>query len=340
MLTLLLVLQAQAHDLTVGGTCPGTVEVSVTGLSPGVTIGLVTAAEAGAEPLPSGPCVGEVLGLSATNLKYRGRATDDDADGVIDVAADLPSSLCGQLVQSIVLTDCSMSEPADIPVSEIDAPMFAASSSGASGLWAIDPAAGTVVYIADPGRPLTGLAFDLDGVLYGIEGGSNSAVRNPSFGRVSIVDPTTGALETIAETGQSETSLVWYEGQLYAADENSAFVSIDPVTGEIDDIGASLDGLGFGYALASTDTTMWRVSDTALYQLEADGSSDFIAAVTGTAGGWGGGATFHEGELWVAVDDARGGTALMTVDLETGVATSTGLRIPDPSIDALASRTP
>ncbi|MFT4627201.1 MAG: hypothetical protein ACI8PZ_005882, partial [Myxococcota bacterium] len=56
--------------------------------------------------------------------------------------------------------------------------------------------------------------------------------------------------------------------------------------------------------------------------------------------GDGGGASFHNNELWFATDDGAGGTALYIVSLVSGVAAPTGFGLDEPSIDALASPTP
>jgi hypothetical protein len=85
---------------------------------------------------------------------------------------------------------------------------------------------------------------------------------------------------------------------------------------------------------------LWRVSNSELYTIDALGVATYITPITGTRGGWRGGATFHEGQLWISVDGSGRSTDLMTVDLVTGEATSTGIRIPDASVDSLASMTP
>ena len=340
LILLAALLPAHALEVTVEGTCPGPVSVTVTGLTPGARVAMVSSPEAGVTEVPAGLCAGTVLGLSPDGLVLRMVGTDSDGDGDVVLAPMLPSPSCGLQVQAVELLSCEASPVVDLPgYTPVDTTMVAASAGDATGLWAIDPVAGTVVRIADPRRPLTGLAFGDDGTLYGIQGGGYTAGANPDYGDIVTVDLATGALGEVARTRQKETSLEWVDGLLVAADENSETVEVDPVTGAITPLPARVDGVGFGYALAYDGEVLWRVSDTGLYTVDEVGADTFVAEVTGTAGGWGGGATFHEGELWIAVDDGRGGTELLVVDTLTGAATPTGIRIPDPAVDSLASRT-
>ncbi|MFT4625779.1 MAG: hypothetical protein ACI8PZ_004450 [Myxococcota bacterium] len=343
MLVLLLLapLTAQAVELTISGSCPGLVTLTSSGVTPGGSMALVSSTADGELEIPVGPCTGTVLALDPAGAKLRSSPVDDDADGVVSVTPSVPGAACGQRVVAVDLTTCEVSGVAFVPdLVPVDAVMMAASGAGRSGLWAIDPVAGTAVWVADPGRPITGLTFDEAGTLYAIQGGGYSAVANPTYGQIDVVDPSTGTLEAIAETGQYETSLAWGGGLLYAVDENTEVATIDPGSGLIEVLPARADGEGFGYALAHDGETLWRVSDTGLYTIDALGVDTLIAPVSGAPGGNRGGATFHEGELWIAIDAGPAGTLLATVDTVTGVATPTGILIPDTSIDALASRTP
>ncbi|MFT4625780.1 MAG: hypothetical protein ACI8PZ_004451 [Myxococcota bacterium] len=340
-LALLLPGSALAVDITVSGACPGPLTFSMTGISPGGQVAVLTANSPGLSAVPAGPCAGAELPLDPRGLSLRVIRTDADADGMDMIMPAVPAPACGLYVTALDLTTCEAAEPMMIPeAGPIDATLYAAvGSGGGSGLFAIDTATGAVTPMADPGVPITGMAADGAGNLYVIQGGG-LGVGNPNAGAIAMLDAASGALAPVALTAQIETSLEWADGTLFAADENTQYASIDPATGAVTVLPGLPDGTSYGFALAWDGAQMWRLNDTDLQMVDPDGSSLTVAAISGLPGGNGGGATVHEGQLWGAFDDGAGGTGLFIIDTLTGAATYSGISIPVDSIDALASTTP
>jgi hypothetical protein len=93
--------------LSIGGTCPGPVQVSMTDLTPNGNVAVVRAAAAGSAIVPGGPCVGTPLDLAAP-LSLIG-IFPADAAGNFSVSPTLGAAACGKQVQIIDLTTCDTS---------------------------------------------------------------------------------------------------------------------------------------------------------------------------------------------------------------------------------------
>ncbi len=336
MLVAVLLTTAHAVTLEVDGACPGSTRVTLTDLTPGARFALFSGSPDRADALvPGGPCRGTPLALAAADLTQRNRAADD-GDGTVYLELSLPLPACGLSVQAIDLLTCETSEAAPfvgVGGSEL---YLAASSGGASGLWRLDTGTGVTTFVGDPGVPITGMAFDDTGALFAVEGGHGS-------GAVIELDPETGeVLREVAALGLREAALTMRSGRLWVADQHTDLRTVDPATGAVSGPGwGRADRLArWGYALAASDTWILYLNDRTVHRVDpTTGNLTPLASVRGINGD-GGGATYHNGELWFATDDGEGGTGLYIIDLLTGIAAPSGLAVDDATIDALASPTP
>lgn len=92
-------------SLSVSGTCPGPVQISVTGATPSGNVAFAYGA-AGSFTLPPGPCAGTVLDISSPTLAAIMAA---DASGNISIAPTLPAGICGRTLQCVDMTTCTTS---------------------------------------------------------------------------------------------------------------------------------------------------------------------------------------------------------------------------------------
>ncbi|MFT5458741.1 MAG: hypothetical protein ACI9K2_005249 [Myxococcota bacterium] len=336
MLLLALLAPAWAVDLDVSGACPGPMALTFTDLTPGARYALLSASGPGVgTAVPGGPCRGSPLGLAGGDLTLRVSGADD-GDGFVFLEPSLPLEACGLSVQAIDLVTCETSEVrpfVGVGGSEL---YMAASSGGVSGLWRLDTETGETAFVGDPGVPLTGLTFDDAGALFGVEGGRGS-------GAVLELDPATGAvLRTVADLGLREAAIGWRGGRLWVADQYTDLRFVDRDTGAVGGPGwgTNVGITRWGYALAGSVASLVYINDRTVHQVDpVTGDLSQMVTVRGVDGD-GGGASFHNNELWFATDDGAGGTALYIVSLVSGVAAPTGFGLDEPSIDALASPTP
>lgn len=104
--------------LQVGGTCPGTVHLRITDLSPHASVALVTSDRLGAGAVPGGPCAGTPLGLGGSP---RLAARIDDANGLLERFPTLAGAACSGFLQVVDLQTCEVSDvrPLQPPVPEV-----------------------------------------------------------------------------------------------------------------------------------------------------------------------------------------------------------------------------
>ncbi len=100
---------AQAQSLTVAGACPGPMDISASGLTPGGSVAVLTGRGAGSDVLPGGPCADAV-----TDLGGVGYATSIRADGAGNILARpaIGAGKCGASVQFLDLSTCSLTNRA------------------------------------------------------------------------------------------------------------------------------------------------------------------------------------------------------------------------------------
>ena len=92
--------------LDVSGDCPGPASFSITGVSPGSTVGLI-AGTPGSAAIPAGPCAGVRSDLAGLRLITTLR--DADRDGAITFRPTLPGGACGLSVQVVDVGTCDLS---------------------------------------------------------------------------------------------------------------------------------------------------------------------------------------------------------------------------------------
>ena len=91
-------------DLTVGGSCPGTVTVSWSGAPANRTLALAKAECTGNFTIPNGPCAGTQLGLCGNGLQQV--ASFPSGNGSGQRAGNAPSSVCGDFLQLVAVPGC------------------------------------------------------------------------------------------------------------------------------------------------------------------------------------------------------------------------------------------
>lgn len=86
--------------------CPGEVTVDITGMTPNGTAAILFAPAEGSDPIPAGPCAGEVTGLSGLDLLT---VVPLDATGSFSITVTAPSTACGAFLQAVDAATCSLS---------------------------------------------------------------------------------------------------------------------------------------------------------------------------------------------------------------------------------------
>ena len=100
------------EDLEVTGTCPGTLEVTVTGVTPNGPIMVVAGVPNQSGMLPSGPCIGIFVDVGNPQLRGKGTA---DAAGTLILTPTVQSFSCGRGLQAIDATTCNTTAAERIP---------------------------------------------------------------------------------------------------------------------------------------------------------------------------------------------------------------------------------
>jgi hypothetical protein len=99
-------------NLSVTGTCPGTVRMIVTGATPNASVQIYGSKSAGSTTIMNGGCAGTVLELKKARLLATGTA---DATGKATLNVRLNANRCGLLLQAVDLGDCATSNVANSP---------------------------------------------------------------------------------------------------------------------------------------------------------------------------------------------------------------------------------
>ena len=123
MILLLAALTAHAQSLDLDGECPGPVDLTVTGITPGAEVAILLGrAGTGRDVIGAGPCFGVETGLAGLALATR--VPDADRDGMVRLRPSIPSRHCSTPIQAIDLSTCALSDvdradaPDGIPCSE------------------------------------------------------------------------------------------------------------------------------------------------------------------------------------------------------------------------------
>lgn len=99
-------------SLAVTGTCPGSLQLDVTGATAGGTVGFIYAFNTGSVTIPSGVCAGTQLGLDAS-AQLVGTATADGT-GLATLIGNAPAPACRGIVQAIDVSTCTTSNVAGL----------------------------------------------------------------------------------------------------------------------------------------------------------------------------------------------------------------------------------
>ncbi len=108
---------ACAIDLTITGTCPGTITMTISGGPANETVPVLEARSTGSFVIPGGYlCTGTRLGLSSEGLRVRVVFQTDDF-GYASFTTRSPGLVCGKYYQAITAHGtCSTSNVARMPV--------------------------------------------------------------------------------------------------------------------------------------------------------------------------------------------------------------------------------
>ena len=130
---------ASATTLELGGSCPGIATLTMSDVTPGSNVFIVTGDALGTMSIPTGPCAGTALSITGSLSKY-GPLADSDGTGSISVTPTLPAAACDLYFQIIDMGDCSVSDAESFSAGEcehnVDADDYAA--DGAFGIYCGD----------------------------------------------------------------------------------------------------------------------------------------------------------------------------------------------------------
>ncbi len=102
------------YTLSVGGNCPGTVQVVWDGAQPNKQQAIVFAANTGSYVVPSGPCQGTRLGLGTRNLRVVNTVSTGNGSG--QVGGNASSGACGGYLQLVTIANpCEASNVDQLP---------------------------------------------------------------------------------------------------------------------------------------------------------------------------------------------------------------------------------
>lgn len=191
--------------LSLGGDCPGTVEIDLAVAAPNARVLLAGALQPGSSVIPDGPCAGLELGLDRPRLL---RELAADGLGNLHVEVALGEAPCGAYLQAVVPSTCLPSNVDRLPQSHSDLVYDAGSPadffvpSAETFRWAgnvFDSALGSPldggslsaveVYVRDAGE----LARQVDMAVFPYPGGPGFV---PILERLSIQVAGTGTFQT------------------------------------------------------------------------------------------------------------------------------------------------
>ena len=98
--------------LVISGSCPGTANVDVSGLTPYGNFAVLTASAPGTAPVTAGSCSGAMTDLDA--FTFRGLFSAD-AVGAASLTPNLNSGACGLYVQMLDVSSCALTNVDQVP---------------------------------------------------------------------------------------------------------------------------------------------------------------------------------------------------------------------------------
>jgi len=94
-------------ELSVTGSCPGTVAITIANAAPNATIGFVSGEADGTTTVPDGACTGMRFDLGAARPVPQGVTTDDNGEAFFET--QIPVDRCGARIQAVELARCATS---------------------------------------------------------------------------------------------------------------------------------------------------------------------------------------------------------------------------------------
>ncbi|MFT4624315.1 MAG: hypothetical protein ACI8PZ_002974 [Myxococcota bacterium] len=92
--------------LSIGGACPGVIDVEAMGFTPGGSVAVLKGSGPGSDIMPGGPCAGMASGLSGLGYVTTIRA---DGAGAVRVSPSVGGPLCGANIQFLDASTCTLS---------------------------------------------------------------------------------------------------------------------------------------------------------------------------------------------------------------------------------------
>lgn len=106
---------AQAQTFAAVGECPGTIDLSITGMTPRGQVAIVSSTGTGAFVVPNGqPCAGTQLGLSSTGIALR-TVLPANASGSLSLSPAVPGAACGLALQALDVSTCTLTPVEFLP---------------------------------------------------------------------------------------------------------------------------------------------------------------------------------------------------------------------------------
>ena len=99
-------------DLSLSGSCPGPVDVTLTGATPNAPLGIVVGSGFGSSSVPGGACEGVALDVTSPSPIT---VIEADSSGGLSVSPNVPSANCGDVIQVLDTASCQTSDAVAIP---------------------------------------------------------------------------------------------------------------------------------------------------------------------------------------------------------------------------------
>jgi len=106
------VIVASEYDITSAGSCPGPIQITISGTDPNASIGLLASDSIGSFTKPQPPCADLQLGLDLPNLIL---TLATDVNGSVTLTPTLNESQCRSFVQVADLATCRVSNVHELP---------------------------------------------------------------------------------------------------------------------------------------------------------------------------------------------------------------------------------
>ena len=99
-------------DLQIVGSCPGDIQLNLTGATPNGGVAFALANAEGSANVPVGNCAGTPLDLDSPSLLT---VLSADGNGEISLMRNVQGASCGKWLQAVDTTSCATSDTAQIP---------------------------------------------------------------------------------------------------------------------------------------------------------------------------------------------------------------------------------